>query len=180
VSVADPALAEQTTVQTPDGAFVIRGRIYAKWRALKDERSPDGDDVQAHLELPLGEQAAVPVRHGGGAMQLFRRGVIVERAHGATFVVYGAIYDRYVALGGPASPLGQPTSDEEPWAFGGRVAHFEHGDIYWREDAGPREALGARRQRYRAGADPFARSWPSRIMGALRTVRRALAEHRSR
>jgi uncharacterized protein with LGFP repeats len=112
-------------------------------------------------------------------MQLFRRGMILERATGGTFVVYGAIYDHYVGRGGPASPRGPPTSGEGPRAVGGRVAQFEHGDIYWRVDVGPREAFGDLRRRLQAGADPFARSWLSRGAGVLRGLRRLVTERRS-
>jgi hypothetical protein len=179
--VGDPAGSERTTVQTPGGPVVIRDKIHAKWLALKDVISPDGDDVQSHLELPLGEQVALPTSKGGGALQLFRRGMIVERSDGNTFVVYGAIYDRYLSIGGPAGPLGHPTSDEEASAFGGRVSHFRHGDIHWREDAGARVV----RHRRFAGAatqvDPFApsflragRRWLARGASALRSIRHRL------
>ena len=150
------------TVQTPAGEVVIRGRIYARWRDARDEKTPDGDDVQAHLGHPLGGQTAVPAKHGGGAEQLFQRGMIVERQDGRLFVVYGAIYDHYLSLGGTGGALGQPTSDEEGAARGGRVAHFQHGDIYWREDFGARGVRGLRRAYYATRGYPFTRSWVKR------------------
>jgi hypothetical protein len=65
----------------------------------------------------------------GGAIYLHP-----NRAHPAW--VYGAIGDRYNALGGPASWLGFPTADEAPFADGGRVSTFDHGAIYWWPDVG--------------------------------------------
>jgi hypothetical protein len=150
----------------------VKGPIHARWVALKDQKTPDGDDVQAHLEEPLGEQAVIP---GGGAVQRFKRGMLVERADGRTFVVYGAIHDHYVALGGTESAIGLPVSDEEPAQRGARVNRFERGDIYWRLDFGPRVVEGRDRARCAAGADPFARSWIARA-GSLgkRVLRRFL------
>jgi uncharacterized protein with LGFP repeats len=150
------------TVQTSAGSVVIQGGIYAKWRALKSEKTPDGDDVQAHLGSPLGQETRIPEKQGGGVAQLFQRGMIVERADGRAFVVYGAIYDHYRSIGDTASIVGQPISDEETSGRGGRVAHFQNGDIYWHEDFGAREVHGARRKRYAVGGYPFRRSWVGR------------------
>jgi hypothetical protein len=169
-----------TTLQTPAGTVVIRGRIYARWRDARDEKTPDGDDVQAHLGHPLGDQTAVPAKQGGGAQQLFQRGMIVERQDGRAFVVYGAIYDRYLEIGGTGSALGQPTSDEEGAARGGRVAHFQKGDIYWHEDFGARDVRGVRRAYYAARGYPFTRSWVRRAASFCRaSVRRFSTRLRS-
>jgi hypothetical protein len=170
---------ESATVQTPKGPVVIRGRIYAKWLSASAEKTPDGDDVRAHLGHPLGAQTAIEGRHGGGAIQLFDRGSIVERADGRTFVVYGAIHDHYAASGGPASAAGQPISDEEAAGHGGRVSHFQSGDIYWRADAGAREIIGASRALYASGRDPFSKSLVNRVVAALGKIRRAAARFRS-
>ena len=50
------------------------------------------------------------------------------------YQVYGAIGDRYNALGGAGSWLGQPTADERPFVDGGRISTFERGSIYWWPD----------------------------------------------
>ncbi len=161
-----------TTVKTPTGDIPIEGGIYARWLELKSELTPDGDDVQSHLEHPLGPQTVVPAHHGGGVAQLFRRGMIVERADGRAFVVYGAIYDYYIGRGGTGSALGQPISDEEESARGGRVVHFQRGDVYWRSDFGPREVRGDGQVRAAARVNPFKRSLVDR---AVSLSRRALA-----
>jgi len=66
--------------------------------------------------------------------QDFRGGSIYwSPATGAHALHSGPILDRFKALGGPASALGYPRTDEHPiWWFG--VANdFEHGSIefYW-------------------------------------------------
>jgi hypothetical protein len=181
--------SSSATVSTPTGSVTLHGGIYLRWLSLKNELTPDGDDVQAHLEYPRGGQIALPTKHGGGAVQFFRRGLIVESPDGETFVVYGAIYDYYLGIGGISSAIGRPTSDEEKAPHGGRVSRFERGDIYWREDFGFREvrARGARggrlaplerddRARFAAGANPFTRSWVDRAAALWgRSVRRVVA-----
>jgi hypothetical protein len=196
--------SSSATVLTPTGSVTLQGGIYLRWLSLKNELTPDGDDVQAHLEYPRVGQVVLPAKHGGGAVQFFRRGLIVESPDGATFVVYGAIYDYYLGIGGISSALGRPTSDEEKAPHGGRVSHFERGDIYWRQDFGFREvrARGARegpfapleqddrgarggrfaplerdhRARFAAGANPFTRSWVDRAAALWgRSVRRVVA-----
>jgi hypothetical protein len=163
------------TVKTPAGDIPIQGGIYARWLELKNELTPDGDDVQAHLEYPLGPESVVPAHHGGGTEQLFRRGMIVERADGRAFVVYGAIYDYYIGRGGTCSAIGQPISDEEESAHGGRVVHFQRGDIYWRSDFGPREVRGDGQVRAAARANPFERTLIDRAgLLARRMLTRAI------
>jgi uncharacterized protein with LGFP repeats len=171
--VAVLAEANQTTVQTPIGLVLIEGKIHAKWRALERERTPDGDDVKAHLGYPLGAQIAVPERAGIGAVQRFQRGMIVERADGRTFAVYGAIGDHYLIRGGAAGSFGPPTSDEED-RWGGRVSHFEYGAIHWRKDLGVREVHGASLQGRASPRDPFAASWLDRGASFGRLIRRVL------
>jgi hypothetical protein len=58
---------------------------------------------------------------------------------GDAFWVKGAILARYLQLGGPASWLGMPRSDELDFSEGGKVSVFEHGSIYWWPDTGTRE-----------------------------------------
>jgi uncharacterized protein with LGFP repeats len=170
--------SEAVIVGTPTGPITIQGAVHAKWRALRAETTPDGDDVQAHLGHPLAEHVAISLGHGSGTVQLFHRGMIVVRADGRAFVVYGAIYDHYGGIGGICSDLGQPTSDEEAAGRGGRVAHFDHGDIYWREDVGAWEVHGARRDRYAARGYPFTMSWAERAAAVIRRVRRAARRYR--
>lgn len=68
------------------------------------------------------------------AVELYRGG-IYESSKGV-FAVYGAIYQKYHALGGPRHYLGLPISNEEDAprsSFGttGRISRFERGSIVW-------------------------------------------------
>lgn len=55
--------------------------------------------------------------------------------------VHGAILDLWASLGFERSRLGYPTSDETDMP-GGRVSHFEHGQIRWTQNGGPKATLG--------------------------------------
>ncbi|HZQ31458.1 MAG TPA: hypothetical protein VFB19_06965 [Mycobacterium sp.] len=52
------------------------------------------------------------------------------------FVVQGAILQKYNAFGGANSPLGLPTSNEEPGPNGGQYSTFAGGAIYWTPETG--------------------------------------------
>jgi hypothetical protein len=52
------------------------------------------------------------------------------------FWVHGLIGAKYLSLGGPASSLGWPTSDELDFTQNGLVATFENGNIYFWPDTG--------------------------------------------
>ena len=56
--------------------------------------------------------------------------------------MHGAILTQYLAMGGPASPLGFPLSDEAPTTAGGRANLFEGGAIYWTPSTGAQEVHG--------------------------------------
>jgi uncharacterized protein with LGFP repeats len=167
--------AKSTTVTTPTGEVVIRGRVYAKWRALQAVKTPDGDDAQAHLGPPRGAEVPLPGTPAAGAVQFFERGMIVARPDGRAFAVYGAIFDHYVAIGGISSAIGLPTSDEEEAPRGARVGRFQAGDVYWRADAGARTVVGDARRRCEQGGDPFARSWVRRAGTWLKSLGRRSA-----
>ncbi len=63
-------------------------------------------------------------------------------APGANFTVQGAIADKWYQLGGAQGVLGSPTSNELT-VPGGKVSHFEHGDIYFSNSTGAHEVQGA-------------------------------------
>jgi hypothetical protein len=98
--------------------------------------------------LPVG-----PVRAGagGGAVQVYEHGAIFCKVAPDAFRVYGAIYDKYMELGGEGGILGYPVSDEWNAADGvGRFSDFEHGSIYWHPRLGRAafEIHGAIRERW--------------------------------
>jgi len=65
------------------------------------------------------------------------------------YSVCGAIRDEYLRLGGPASLLGLPLTNElaTPTKFG-RFNHFQGGSIYWSPATGAHEVHGAIREKW--------------------------------
>jgi hypothetical protein len=139
--------------QISSTAPAIAGSIHSKWQALAQPNSR-GLDVQSYLGDPLADQTPIPANQGGGTVQYFQRGMIVAKTNGQSFVVYGMIYGRYRDLGDLGGVLGQPTSDEEDAAAGGRVSHFQNGDIFWHPNYGAHEVRGLIHQRYLAVGGP--------------------------
>jgi hypothetical protein len=60
----------------------------------------------------------------------------------AAFSVYGAIGEKYSALGGAGGPLGSPASDESDALNGGRFNNFQNGFIYWHPNLGAHAVYG--------------------------------------
>ena len=78
-------------------------------------------------------------RIGGAAAGLLLSLCIAVPA--LAFAVYGAIGDKYRAMGGEQGILGRPLSDELAAAGGGRFNQFEWGYIFWRPDLGAHYVL---------------------------------------
>ena len=70
------------------------------------------------------------------------RGAIYYNKNTGVFAVYGAIYAHYNALQAKKDVLGFPKTDEMPLQ-NGRYNHFEKGSIYWTQELGAHEILGA-------------------------------------
>lgn len=83
------------------------------------------------LGIPTAEAIDVP----GGAVREYQGGSIYYSQDTGAHVMYGAILDRYRALGGPSSELGFPTNDEGDTGDGvGRFNDFSTpggAAIYW-------------------------------------------------
>jgi len=63
--------------------------------------------------------------------------------------VIGAIRDRWLALGGASSFLGEPLTDERTTPDGvGRYNHFQGGSIYWTPETGAHEVHGPIRDKW--------------------------------
>ena len=83
----------------------------------------------------LGTPIAAAVDVGAGAERDYSGGVIYYSKDSGAKVMYGAILDRYKALGGPMGDLGFPTNDESD--AGNGVARFNDftapggASIYW-------------------------------------------------
>ena len=83
------------------------------------------------LGAPIGEAVDAP----GGAERNYEGGVIFFSKDTGAHVMYGAILDRYTALGGPGGELGYPKNDESDTGDGtGRFNDFATAggaSIYW-------------------------------------------------
>ncbi|WML63145.1 alpha/beta hydrolase-fold protein [Rhodococcus sp. AH-ZY2] len=85
----------------------------------------------------------------GGRVQDFRFGRIFSSTEGGARPVAGAIGGAYQAAGGPAGPLGYPTTEERGTPDGrGRFNHFQHGSIYWTPQTGAHAVRGAIRDEW--------------------------------
>ncbi|GGN75206.1 LGFP repeat-containing protein [Nocardia rhizosphaerihabitans] len=60
--------------------------------------------------------------------------------------VSGEVYKKYVAVGGPGSPLGAPEEAQEAGPDGGEYQDFEGGTIYWSKDSGAHIVWGEIRE----------------------------------
>ena len=120
------------------GAHVVRGAILERWQSLGAETGP--------LGYPTGDDAAVP----GGWKTDFARGSIYWSPSTGARVVRGAILQRYVAAGGPAS-LGFPVADDGGTADGsGALVRLQGGVIYWSQSTGAHVVRGAILERWRS------------------------------
>jgi uncharacterized protein with LGFP repeats len=118
----------------PDvGAFEVHGLIRDKWRALGAEAGSAG--------YPTTDERFTA--DGVGRVSRFTGGIVYWHPATGAWKVHGDIIAKYVSLGGPGSPLGYPTSDEQVAPDGiARFSTFEHGAIYWTSATGAREVHG--------------------------------------
>lgn len=123
------------------GSFSVHGAILAHYRALG---GPAGI-----LGFPTSDER--PARGRGGRFNNFEVGVIDWSPRTGAFEVQGAILAHYLSLGGTASVLGFPTSDEQPTSgSGGRSNNFQAGVIDWSPATGAFEVQGAILDRYQS------------------------------
>jgi len=123
-------------------AYVVCGPIYEHYRRLGDIGDLNGVPV---VGLPISDEEPTP---NGGRRSRFDTGDIYWTAATEAREVHGAIRDRWLAMGGPLSVLGYPTSDECPVMNGkleiGRFNSFANGGfIYWSPATGAWDVYGA-------------------------------------
>lgn len=108
------------------GTFEVYGAIFDKYHSIGLQKSV--------LGYPISEETGTP--DGVGRFNTFEHGSIYWTPTTGAHVVYGAIRDRWSALGWEKSYLGFPLSDELDFDEGGRVNQFQGGQIYWWPDTG--------------------------------------------
>ncbi|MBN9098709.1 MULTISPECIES: polysaccharide deacetylase family protein [unclassified Pseudonocardia] len=105
------------------GAHEVHGWIRVEWAALGWERGI--------LGYPVGDEVSVV----GGRASAFQKGTVYWSAATGAHEVHGAILGRYLQLGGTASRLRLPLSDEYTVA-GGRRSDFQGGSLSWNAATG--------------------------------------------
>jgi len=118
-------------------AFVVYGSIYLRYRDL--------GGVTGFLGLPLSDEQPAA---NGGRCSLFDNGNIYWSGATDAHEIHGAILARWLAIGGPASGIGYPASDESSVMRNGvevgRYNAFLNGSgIYWTAATGAFEVYGA-------------------------------------
>jgi len=116
--------------ESSKGVFVVYGAIYQKYKAIGGPRH--------FLGLPVSNEADMPRSPLGttGRYSRFERGSIYWiREKNQTFLVQGAIFEKWASLGYSGGQLGFPTSDEYPYQGGAR-SDFEGGYIIWTAQTG--------------------------------------------
>jgi hypothetical protein len=114
------------TYTSPAGTFEVYGAILEKYLAFGGTKSV--------LGYPTTEETACP--DGVGRYTHFQGGSIYWSPSSGANVVYGAIRDRWSAIGWERSYLGYPLSDELDFDENGRVNQFQGGQIYSWPDTG--------------------------------------------
>ena len=112
------------------GVFVVRGAIYTKYRSLGGPKH--------YLGLPItneGDAAKSPQGITGRFSQFERGTINWLKEKNLTYLVQGAIFQKYASLGYSGSQLGFPLSDEYSYQGGAR-SDFEGGSITWTSQAG--------------------------------------------
>lgn len=112
------------------GAKHVRGRFFNAFQSTGG---------RTRLGLPT---TSVVDRAGGGHRQRFTRGSLYQSPGRKTvFALWGAIDERYRALGGGGSKCGYPTASMVADRAGAAAA-FQHGSIAWTRDRGVRVNCG--------------------------------------
>lgn len=119
------------------GAFEVHGAIGGRYFGM--------GSVSSFLGYPRTDETVTP--DGVGRFNHFEGGSIYwSRASGAQ-LVYGAIRDKWSALGWERGFLGYPVSDEVS-VTGGRASQFQGGNVYWSAATAAHEVHGAILARY--------------------------------
>lgn len=110
------------------GAYAVHQDFINKWGEIKQ-------DGKGWENGPLGYPISDLKDVAGGQLQQFQNGALLRDKDGKIQYVQGEIAKKYLALEGPASDLGFPTSVEHR-INGGFFSAFENGNIYWSPSTG--------------------------------------------
>jgi len=116
------------------GVYVLNAATQAEVAATVGETDFYGSNVQTLLGLPTSDSTPVP-GVPNATFTNFQGGTIYYSPSTGAHLVYGSINAQYNAIGGPASSLGLPTSEEGPTTTG-RQSYFQNGKILWSPGGG--------------------------------------------
>ncbi|WP_285189956.1 hypothetical protein [Rhodococcus sp. MEB041] len=143
MAIAAPWLGERLTVgeiDPGDGrgrlAHFANGSIY--WTPTTGARPIPASLFEKFAELNYEHTLGYPVNYHSvlpeGDVQAFENGALYRKRGEPGHWVHGAIGARWFRSGFETSPLGWPTSDEQPQPDGSILQTFEHGQIFWSPD----------------------------------------------
>ncbi|MDQ6650649.1 MAG: hypothetical protein M3Z02_11145 [Actinomycetota bacterium] len=126
------------------GATAVHGSIAERYRSLGGPAS--------FLGLPTNDEIAVP----GGRMSAFAGGQLYWSTSTGAHEIHGALLEHYLALGGPSSGLGLPTTDETgvTGVAGARRSQLSGATLLWSPSTKAQAVHGAIRDRYEALSGP--------------------------
>ena len=138
------------------GAHEVHGAIYQDLVASAKQTDAYGTPVRSILGLATSDEAA----GFGGRLNHFQGGDIQWSAATGPHAIYGAIDQEMNATANEVDALGHqvrgflglPTSDEAAYTTGGRVEHFQGGDIYYSAATGAHVLYGSILAEYNATA----------------------------
>ena len=159
--VGKGAYANYIDPNQPDWATATYGGNLAKLQAVAAKYDPDG--VFGGTQGVAAKTTAAACKPGG-------------KVPG-----FSGINDKYQALGGCASPLGAPTSDEGNCSDGrGGYRLFEHGGIYWSPQTNAHAVYGAIYTKWRAlGSEKSHLGYPKNDEHDVAAGRKSDFEHGS-
>ena len=117
-----------------NGAHLIYGNIWLKWLSI--------GGVKSNIGYPITDEASTS--DNAARFNIFKNGgAIYWSQTSPASVTYGAIYQKYISLGGHGSFLKYPITDETSAGnHGGRYNDFKGGSIYWSPATGAHEHVG--------------------------------------
>jgi glucose/arabinose dehydrogenase len=148
------------------GAHFVVGAIHTRYRQM-------GAEVSV-LRYPTTDEGGAP----SGRFNHFQAGSIYYTPTNGAHEIFGAILNRWNALGG-APGLGFPISNELRTADGrGTYENFQYGAIYWSSGTGAWEVVGAIRTRWNAlGKEQSYLGYPTSGEFAISGGRRSNFQH---
>jgi uncharacterized protein with LGFP repeats len=126
------------------GSHEVHEPVLSGYQAV---RGPDGA-----IGFPVSDVEELP---GGGLWCRFERGAVTSRADVGTRSIYGAVYERWTALGGPDGEFGLPwTSEQGVGDRRGRVQWFDGAAIFWTAATGAHDVREPLLSAYRDRGGP--------------------------